>query len=124
MCLFMSLFPAHQRKAGGGRGRNKVTRETSLGVLQTSEILKRESKCLRFGSRAFVLSPSFINWSKVTLLLAKALFYEVKSPWHKDTGSIKVHTESCQIDRAQIQSVAGERGNTLGLKVPHLRWLL
>ena len=41
MCLFMSLFPANQRKAGGGRGRNKVARETSLGVLQTSEILKR-----------------------------------------------------------------------------------
>jgi len=75
----MSLFWVHQRKAGGGRGRNKVARETSLGVLQTSEILKRESKCLRFGSRAFVFSPSFINWSKATLLLAKALFYELKS---------------------------------------------
>ena len=42
MCLFMTLLPAHQQKAGGGRGRNKVARETNLGVLQTSEILKRE----------------------------------------------------------------------------------
>ena len=38
--------------------------------------------------------------------------------------SIKVHTEGCQIDRAQTQSTAGERGNTLELKVPHLGWLL
>lgn len=86
MCLFMSLFPAYQRREAGGGREQSGKRKLTLGSFKHLRYWKeRQSKCLRFGSRAFVLSLSFINWSKVTLLLAEALFMNSNHHGTKDT---------------------------------------
>lgn len=122
----VSCLPASRRWEGkeqSGKGNQP------WGPSNIWDTEKRDSPNVSgFGSRAFVLSLSFINWSKVTKLLAEALFYELKSTWDKDiscspTTVYKGSHWRLPNWQGLTQSI-GERGNTLELKVPHLAWLL
>lgn len=110
MCLFMSLFPADQRKAGGGRGRSKVARKTSSGVQQTPEIPKRDRvKMVSGWDHCICPFPLIYKLVKSYFVACQVLFYELKSHGTKIHYCIPSITSMSMRVHTQTQSTAGER---------------